>query len=159
MRDGTTAVELKFAKILTTFESLTANQQNSVLKALTAIKKSSPNQDPGPPPPTEEKSGIEARQNDRASCSIEVSYTAGDHFFSERIKNISGGGLYIETPQLIAPGEKLSLTFSIPNTSHNFKLQGVVVRSSEGGIGVQFESITEHQKQLIDYIVNDQNRT
>ena len=152
------SIELKFAKILAAFESLTAHQQTSVLKALTAIKKSVGHADPSASPAGTTDVNIEARQNERSSCSIEVSYTADDHFFSERIRNISGGGIYIETPKIISLGKKLSITFSIPDTRHNFKLNGVVVRSTQGGIGVKFEDITQHQRQLLDYIVKTRNR-
>ena len=158
MRESTTAVEQKFAKILAVFESLTAHQQTSVLKALTALKKSVSHADSSVSPIVTTDASFEARQNERSGCSIEVSYTADDHFCSERIRNISGGGIYIETSKIIAPGKKLSLTFSIPNTRHNFKLNGVVVRSTQGGIGVKFEDITQHQRELLDYIVKTRNR-
>lgn len=78
------------------------------------------------------------RSHPRKSCSVPVDYAADGRAFRGSIKNVSVNGLFIETRQKFDPGEKITLTFSLPNQSKPLKTQGKVIWNNAEGVGVQF---------------------
>jgi Tfp pilus assembly protein PilZ len=80
----------------------------------------------------------DAREHSRKSCSIEVTYTTQDEVCTDFIKNISTGGLYIDTPAAFAAGEEITLTFAAPGQEGPIKVTGEIVWNVPGGLGVRF---------------------
>lgn len=91
----------------------------------------------------EAKFDSKKRKHSRRDYFMVVEYAVGDRLFSGYIKNISPGGLFIEMDisKKVAPGDKLTLTFSHPDTGDHIKTQGEVVRIEDGGIGVHFDNL------------------
>ena len=79
----------------------------------------------------------ERRKHPRKPCSIPV--TVGTwRVFKEFVKNVSRGGMYIETDAPFSPGEHITLTFSYANQPNPVRITARVVRKTNKGIGVEF---------------------
>jgi Tfp pilus assembly protein PilZ len=79
----------------------------------------------------------ERRRHPRKDCSIPV--TVGTwRVFREFVKNISRGGMFIETDAPFSPGERVTLTFSYANQPNPVRITARVVRKTNRGIGVEF---------------------
>ncbi len=83
------------------------------------------------------------RQHPRRDYFMVVEYAVEDRLFSGYIKNISPGGLFIEMDlsEKLAPGQRLTLTFTHPDTGKHIKTHGEIVRIENSGIGVHFDNM------------------
>ena len=86
-----------------------------------------------------QKSKDEKRKYPRRSTYVDITYSSDQRrIFEDFVRNISAGGLYIETNLVTELGQKLTMTFSHPDSSDPIKILGKIVRVDSGGIGVQF---------------------
>jgi len=83
------------------------------------------------------------RGHHRAACSIPVDYTTQKGSFSGFVKDISKGGVFIETRAHLDVGEKIKLTFSSLTQPNSIRIVGRIVRKNMLGAGVEFEKTTE----------------
>jgi hypothetical protein len=91
----------------------------------------------------------ERRRHARRDCSIPVRIGTW-RVFTEYIRNISMGGVFIKTAAPFSRGEQLTLIFSLPNKNGPVKITGHVVWNSSDGVGVEFtEPLTEEMKGII----------
>jgi Tfp pilus assembly protein PilZ len=82
----------------------------------------------------------ERRRHPRKNCSIPV--TVGTwRIYREFIKNISRGGMFIETDAPFSAGERITLTFSYANQPNPLRITARVVRRTSRGIGVEFTTL------------------
>ncbi|MGM0453685.1 MAG: PilZ domain-containing protein [Thermodesulfobacteriota bacterium] len=83
------------------------------------------------------------RQHPRRDYFMVVEYAVEDRLFSGYIKNISPGGLFIEMDlsEKLTPGQRLTLTFTHPDTGEHIKTHGEIVRIENSGIGVHFDNM------------------
>ena len=89
-----------------------------------------------------EKSKNKKRKYPRKSTLINITYASDQRgFFEDVIRNISTGGLYIETTLLSELGQKLTMTFSHPDSGDPIKVLGKVIRADSEGIGVKFDKL------------------
>ena len=89
-----------------------------------------------------EKSKNKKRKYPRRSTLIDITYASDQRgFFEDVIRNISAGGLYIETTLLSELGQKLTMTFSHPDSGDPIKVLGKVIRVDSEGIGVTFDKL------------------
>jgi hypothetical protein len=89
-----------------------------------------------------QKSKDEKRKYPRKSTLIDISYSSDQRrIFEDFIQNISAGGLYIETSLVTELGQKLTMTFSHPDSGDPIKVLGKIVRVDSGGIGVKFNKL------------------
>jgi len=77
------------------------------------------------------------RQNGRRACSIPVKVGAL-RVYTEYIRNIGAGGVFIRTSVPFSPGEPLTLLFSLPDQVGPVKIAGHVAWNSSEGVGVEF---------------------
>ena len=91
----------------------------------------------------ETKQNAKKRKHPRRDYFMVVEYAVEDRLFSGYIKNISPGGLFIEMDlsEKVAPGQRLTLTFSHPDTGKHIKTHGEIVRIEDSGIGVHFDDL------------------
>lgn len=88
------------------------------------------------------KSKNEKRKFPRRSTLIDITYSSDKRrIFEDFIRNISAGGLYIETNLLADLGQKLTMTFSHPDSGDPIKILGKIVRVDTGGVGVKFNKL------------------
>ena len=89
-----------------------------------------------------QKSKNEKRKYPRRSTLIDITYSSDQRrIFEDFVRNISAGGLYIETNLLSELGQKLTMTFSHPDSGDPIKVLGKVIRVDSGGIGVKFNKL------------------
>ncbi len=87
------------------------------------------------------------RRHPRIACSIAVTL---DGLFTEVIRNISVGGVFIETSEAFQPGKPLELEFSLPNQEKRFKATGSIAWRSSEGIGVKFTAVSKDLRKMIE---------
>ncbi len=102
---------------------------------------------------------INTRQGSRKPCVIHVDFSTEGYSAQELISNISIGGAFIETEQLLVPGQQVSLSFSVPDFEKTFDLSGQVVRCDDQGIGVKFSSLTDKQQELMMSFIESMDKT
>jgi Tfp pilus assembly protein PilZ len=89
-----------------------------------------------------QKSRNEKRKNPRRSTLIDITYSSDKRrIFEDFVRNISAGGLYIETNLVSELGQQLNMTFSHPDSGSPIKVLGKIVRVDSGGIGVKFDRL------------------
>ena len=89
-----------------------------------------------------QKSKNEKRKYPRRSTLIDITYLSDQRrIFEDFVRNISAGGLFIETNFLSELGQKLTMTFSHPGSGDPIKVLGKVIRVDSGGIGVKFNKL------------------
>ena len=89
-----------------------------------------------------QKSKNEKRKYPRRSTLIGITYSSDQRrTFEDFVRNISAAGLFIETNLLSELGQKLTMTFSHPDSGDPIKVLGKVIRVDSGGIGVKFNKL------------------
>jgi len=90
------------------------------------------------------------REHPRKKCSITIEYDTKDYSSTKNIRDLSAGGVYIEAGESFRIGQELTLWLSAPGSQDSpLKVIGTVARRDSNGIGVRFEKLTEHQRQVI----------
>jgi CheY-like chemotaxis protein len=89
------------------------------------------------------------RKFDRYDCLVGVDYDISDWTYQCYMRDISEGGMYIETEQSVKVGQPLVVSLSSPILESTCAIKGTVVRRDPKGIGIRFENLTLQQKQVI----------
>ncbi len=79
-----------------------------------------------------------ARRHSRRDWKVTVACRTEDQELRALIKDISDGGVFIETKTPFAVGQELNLTFPLPDNRKVVKVDGEIVWISTQGIGVKF---------------------
>ena len=89
-----------------------------------------------------QKSKDEKRKYSRRSTFMDITYSSDQRrIFEDFVRNISAGGLFIETNLVTELGQKLTMTFSHPDSGDPIKVLGKIIRVDSGGIGVKFNKL------------------
>ena len=79
------------------------------------------------------------RSHPRVPLSAEVTCeVSGGGSIAGRAKDISVGGMYIESETEVSFGTQVSIVLRLPNTKADSRLPGVIRWIKPGGFGVQF---------------------
>ena len=79
------------------------------------------------------------RSHPRVPLSVELTCEVkGGANISGRAKDISVGGMYIESETEVSFGTQVSIVLRLPNTKADSRLPGVIRWIKPGGFGVQF---------------------
>lgn len=70
-----------------------------------------------------------------------------------RAKDISVGGMYIESETKVSFGTEVSIVLRLPNTKANAKLPGIIRWIKPGGFGVQFGLLGAQQTHAISELL------
>ncbi|MDH4233285.1 MAG: PilZ domain-containing protein [Nitrospirota bacterium] len=100
------------------------------------------------------------RKDERFNAALKISYTSYNEFISEYTKDVSNGGMLINTKRHHEVNDIIDLSLNVPGLDTPIKIKGEVVRvkihnvkDEDAGIGVKFIEIdTESRKALIDFI-------
>ncbi len=108
------------------------------------------------------KNAREKRTHPRKPVNILIKYEVVNQFFEDYIKNISLGGIFVETREPLPVHTRLKVRFSLPDMRVPIETTGVVVHSFRpgrvdaphaSGMGIRFSDLTgESRKRLEDYI-------
>lgn len=89
------------------------------------------------------------RQYPRFSCQAKVDFDINDWSYEGVIRNISMGGLYIETRHPITVGNEIILELTSLDKDRHCNVKGRVVRRDAKGIGIQFNELSMYQQQVV----------
>ena len=81
------------------------------------------------------------RDHPRKNTSIYAVCSGQNFYFRDFIKDISSGGLFIETETSLFINQEILVTFFLPDTGTPLKIKGKVVRTDSKGIGVKFNEV------------------
>jgi hypothetical protein len=93
----------------------------------------------------EDRQARDLRRYERKSHSMPVEYVAQDHSSQGVVKDISIGGVLLETSEIggsFSIGEDIILTIQYPDQEKYIKIRGEVVRIEPQRIGVKFKKVT-----------------
>jgi hypothetical protein len=94
---------------------------------------------------------LELRRYNRATIDVPVEFVGkgSPERFAGRAKDISLGGMFIETDKPLAFGADLVVHITLPAQKTPFALPGVVRWNRNGGMGVQFGLIGARETHAI----------
>lgn len=103
---------------------------------------------------------VERRRSPRLPVVVRVEYATVDSLFSEFSQNINEGGVFIETDQPLAVGERVQLSFQLPGSARPIKVAGRVARvATEGvqapGMGIEFDCLDHEAREAINQLVRE----
>jgi CheY-like chemotaxis protein len=104
--------------------------------------------------------GVDWRENYRVILTVSVTGSAGDSTFFCRSRDISASGLLIETDRVLAPGSRLTCSFSLPGAVR-IQAVGEVVRivenpaSSSHQYGIKFMQIPAPEREYLESFMDD----
>jgi len=102
------------------------------------------------------------RRAERHDLKVEVSAQSDHQFFTGFSENISSGGLFIGTYQILPIGTKFKLSFSVPGVDRTFEASCEVRWLREynentpdvvPGVGVRFVGLDSQDEQILDAIL------
>jgi len=107
-----------------------------------------------------------ARDTERASVHMEVSYKESGSFIKSYILNVSGGGLFIKTATPLPLDSKVTLSLTLPDDPEIMKLEGIVVwtnpkggkNSFPRGMGIKFLNLKKEYEKKISKLVDENKK-
>lgn len=95
------------------------------------------------------------REYPRLPCYLMVDFAARGKAYRSCIRDISASGVFIETKDSFEIDQPVALCFTLSesNESLPFKIKGRVTRLYPDGIGVQYENVTQYQRDIIDALI------
>lgn len=87
----------------------------------------------------ETRTDVEKRELPRRPSALVVTYSDACRRYEDLARDISAGGLFIETRERFVVGDQIGIAFRLPDVSAPIRLSGKIVRTSPTGIGVQFD--------------------
>ena len=96
----------------------------------------------------------EKRKSPRAPYEVAIDYSAHNRIFTDHLVDIGRGGVFIQTEEKFATGQKIVLTIPLDPIASELRFEGEVVRKSTTGIGVRFEGLSSDREHLIERFVD-----
>jgi len=90
---------------------------------------------------------------------IQIQYQTADGFFQDYIRNLSLGGIFIETSKPLPMNTKLRVEFRLPEMSAAISADGIVVHTfrlgqvknpTVSGMGIRFSELEPSSKQMLE---------
>lgn len=93
----------------------------------------------------------ERRYFRRIQTVVEFQYTDGDSSLTGRIRDLSEGGVYVDTSAPLSVGTPVSFSFTLhPLSKDPIRGRGLVRWCDEAvGMGIQFLAMSDHDRELI----------
>ncbi len=82
--------------------------------------------------------GIEFREFPRKCYAASVDYAIEDRLYHDFSRDISVGGIFIETKEKFHIGQQLSMSIPVKKDDKPIRVKGIIVRVADDGIGVAF---------------------
>jgi Tfp pilus assembly protein PilZ len=102
----------------------------------------------------EDRLSIKERMYVRKPYVSPVYYNDRDRTYIDCIKNISAGGVFIETGAAFSVGQEITLAFPLPIEKKHVMLEGLISRVNDRGIGVKFKAVHPGQKEKMRDLVD-----
>jgi len=84
------------------------------------------------------------RKHGRKACKRPATIAVGDNRYEGVAKNISNGGMFIETPATVSVGQEVSLIISLFSFEDPVTITGKVVRTEPMGVAVKFDRVFQN---------------
>jgi hypothetical protein len=97
----------------------------------------------------EEKRFAMLRKFPRVPCNITLDLAANGRAINCFARDISAGGMYVESCEPFSMDQLVSICFSVAQDQLAMKLKGRVIRLEQGGIGIQYEALTSYQLEIM----------
>ena len=97
----------------------------------------------------------ENRQYPRKLHIMDVDYQIGNKTYGDFIFDISKGGVFIETINSFAIGQKMSLDFSSRDLRKLLQVDGEIAWQGPQGVGVRFTDLNEQQRDIIQMFLKN----
>ncbi len=94
------------------------------------------------------------REYARFSQTIEIDAVVGNRVIQSDTRDISAGGVFVNTNATLEPCSAARIVFSIPGQDRPFKLHGKIVRTEKEGAGVQFDEMAAYSRQTLDEVLS-----
>ncbi len=102
------------------------------------------------------KPSQERRSYTRKRCLISIDWSVSENVFTSTIRDISHGGMFIETSDVFELGQQLSLKILAPEKIKKINnLSARVIRIEPDGIAVEFEKEDQKQFEMIQFFVEN----
>jgi hypothetical protein len=93
------------------------------------------------------------RQKARTACHLRAVCLVDGRTFDTVITDLSTVGMFIQTPSAYPPGKPIRVGCRLPDRPKALVLNGEVLRSEAGGVGVRIDGLTaEHEKAIRSFI-------
>jgi hypothetical protein len=102
----------------------------------------------------ERKQFARLREFPRVPCNINLDLAADGRAVNCFARDISAGGVFIESCETFSMEQPVSLCFSLDDEYLALKLKGRVVRLEQEGIGIKYESLTTYQKEIMNDLIS-----
>jgi len=103
--------------------------------------------------------GIENRVQQRVRADLELTIRHAETFHWTSLRNLSGGGVFVQTDTPQKVGSIVTLQLTLPVDEEIMNIQGQVkwIRQAGGtdapGMGIEFTSISqEHQQRIVKFV-------
>jgi hypothetical protein len=100
---------------------------------------------------------VDKRTKPRNPCLIPVNYTLEERNFNSFILDINSFGAYIETSEPFPIGRQINLTFFNPFSHKHIDLTGQIIWSNNDAIGVRFNNLPRHRKDMIAFFAETED--
>ncbi len=99
------------------------------------------------------------REYPRLSCYLQVDFAYKNKAYRGTIRDISAGGVFIETSEKFEKGQEIALCFSLQESKGNLpiKIKGIVTRVHPDGIGVFYKDISNYQRDILNTLIQKIN--
>ncbi|MDY6953014.1 MAG: PilZ domain-containing protein [Thermodesulfobacteriota bacterium] len=91
----------------------------------------------------------ERRRTARKPFSLSVQYATEHEILTDFPRDISSGGMFIETSASLPVGQQITLTFSPPKGKKPIQVAAEVVWTGPGGVGVRFTKPSKELEKMI----------
>ncbi len=95
------------------------------------------------------------RRHRRFDCSIPTTFFYDQWPHEARIRNISLGGVFLETQGPFSVGRQVQVALHSPSLEKGCRINGVIVRRDSGGLGVEFSPAAIHQTSILRTIIHE----
>ena len=91
------------------------------------------------PNPDHPRRGVNERRFPRKDFFTHISFHSSNRIFSGNIRNISIGGVYVQSLDSFPVGQKLTLVIPFTRKAKTVRPSGRVIWNNQGGFGFEFK--------------------
>lgn len=102
----------------------------------------------------EQKQFSMLREYPRVPCNITLDLAADGRAINCSAMDISAGGMFVESCETFTMNQPVSICFSVTEDSLALKIKGRIIRLEHDGIGIQYESLTRYQIEIMKDMIN-----
>ena len=91
----------------------------------------------------------------RRDIKIRVDIATGQLLVQTDSRNISAGGIHVQSSGRFQAGDTVTLVFSLSESEKPFKLSGTVLRVEDEGIAIEFNHVTPYFRNILASAIVD----